>query len=89
MMLFRCLTLRNRFAFKQFMALKPSKYEMLFQSLNSVMWPFTHSTIVVAGKPENGSVPYYIKNIPDRVKKLVKNQKRKIKIFGRSISMDT
>ena len=61
---------------------------MLFQSLNSVMWPLTHSTIIVAGKPENGFGPHYIKKIPDKVKNLVNNQKRKIKITGRNISMD-
>lgn len=44
--------------------------------------------IVVAGKPANKKGPYYINNIPDKVKKLVNNQERGNKITGRNISMD-
>ena len=44
--------------------------------------------IVVAGKPANKKGPYYVNNIPYKVKKLVNNQERGNKITGRNISMD-
>ena len=72
---------------------KPSRYGLLFQSLNSVIWPFTFSVIVYAGKPEKAEeapqlCTYYIKKIVDKVRRLVQNMERKIKISGCNISMD-
>ena len=58
------------------MVQKPAKYGILFQSLNSVQWPFTHSIIVGAGKPEDTkNARYYINTIPGKVKKLVSKTK--------------
>ena len=79
---------RGAFAFRNYNPSKPNKYGMLFQSLNSVEWPFTHSVIVMAGKPVNQTGEFYIKETVEKVKKLVENQEREIKITGRNISTD-
>ena len=72
---------------------KPSHYGLLFQSLNAVIWPFTFSIIAYAGKPEKAlEAPqlctYYVQKIVDKVRILVQNMERKIKISGCNISMD-
>ena len=60
----------------------------MFQSLNSTEVPYTHSVIVAAGKPAAGDGPYYVKEVPEKVKKIVENQERFVKITRRNISMD-
>jgi len=43
---------------------------------------------VAAGKPAAGDGPYYVKEVPEKVKKIVENQERFVKITRRNISMD-
>lgn len=79
---------RGRISFKNYNPSKPARYGLLFQSLNSVEWAYTHSIIVSAGKPQNGTGEYYINNVPDKVKALVRNTQRSVKLTGRNISTD-
>ena len=44
--------------------------------------------IVAAGKPASGNGPYYLNNVPAKVKALVENTEQKVKLTGRNISMD-
>ena len=60
----------------------------MFQSFNSVEEPYTHSVIMAAGKPAAGNELYHVKEVPQKVKKIVKNQERFVKITRRNISMD-
>ena len=46
---------RMKMGFRHFNKDKPSRYGVLIQSVNSVSVPYTHSMIVSAGKPQNGT----------------------------------
>ena len=50
---------RARIGFRQYIHNKPKKYGINFKSINSVEFPYTHSIVVAAGKPENGDGPHY------------------------------
>ena len=79
---------RTKIGIKQYNPSKPARYGLLFQSLNAVKWPFTHSIIVAAGKPPDGTGPFYVNTVSGKVKKLVNNCERKVKLQGRNISTD-
>ena len=44
--------MRNQILFKQYNPDKPAKYGMLYKSINSTWYPFTHQSYVYCGKPE-------------------------------------
>ena len=80
--------MRNKSDLKNYNPDKPAKYGLLIQSYNSVDFPFTHSMIVSTGKPKSGDGPYYIPKVFEKVRKLVENTERYVKLQGRNISMD-
>ena len=68
---------------------KPAKYGILYRSINSVEVPYTHSVIVMAGKPENTEgAHYYINSVIGSVERLIMNLKRYQQIDGRIITTD-
>ena len=68
---------------------KPAKYGILYRSINSVEVPYTHSVIVMAGKPENTEgARYYTNSVIGSVERLIMNLKRYQQIDGRIITTD-
>ena len=68
---------------------KPAKYGILYRSINSVEVPYTHSVIVMAGKPENTEgARYYTNSVIGSVERLIMNWKRYQQIDGRIITTD-
>ena len=68
--------MRSKLSFKQFNPLKPTKYGMLFRSINSSRFPFTYTTSVYAGRPVNyplNNCKFYVYGVKQTVKSLIKN----------------
>ena len=64
--------MRSQIGFKQYNPDKPTKYGMLFKSLNSAGLPYLHRTVVYASKPEGIPNEYYLKGTANYVKSLVR-----------------
>ena len=79
---------RTSVAFKQYNPSKPSRYRLLFKSINGVRYPFTFVTTVYAGKPTNGEGEFYIQGVENTVKYMVKKLDDSVDISGRNISFD-
>ena len=79
---------RTQIGFKQFNPSKPSKYGILFKSVNSVKYAYTHMAVVYAGKPVGTPGPYYTPGILPTVQSLMNNLMSIIDIQGTNITMD-
>ena len=80
--------MRNQIGFKQFNPNKPSKYGMLFKSINAARYPYTYIASPYAGKPEAGDGTYYYKGTENVVKNMVERFEKKQSLSGRNISFD-
>ena len=90
-----CLTIdetlylmRNQVSFKQYNPDKPAKYGMLYKSINSARYPFTHQSHVYFGKPEQEPNEIYVSGTINYVKYLVEKFSEHQNLTGRNISMD-
>ena len=79
---------RNKISFKQYNPRKPAKYGLLFKSINSVTYAFTHYSIPYCGKPTEEPSAYYVKGVEETVKYLVENLSIYVDLQGRNISFD-
>ena len=80
---------RVRSAFVQYNPRKPARYGILFRSINAITFRYTHSVIVMAGKPENTEdAHYYIPTVMESVKVLVRHLEKYQVLGGRTISTD-
>ena len=80
--------MRNQIAFKQYNPDKPAKYGMLYKSINSARYPYTHHTHVYCGKPEGDPTDFYVSGTINYVKFLVEKLSSFQNLSGRNISMD-
>ena len=80
--------MRNQISFKQYNPDKPAKYEMLYKSINSARYPFTHQSHVYCGKPEQEPDGNYVSGTINYVKYLVAKFSEHQNLTGRNISMD-
>ena len=80
--------MRHQTAFRQYNLNKPHNYGLLFNSLNDAMKPFTYKAVPYAGKPADGTGPYYLENTLDYVKYLVHEVSKFVSLVGRNISTD-
>ena len=78
----------NQISFKQYYPDKPAKYGMLFKSINSGWYPYTHQSVVYAGKPEGEPDEYYISGTFNYITRLVDKLSAYQNLGGRNISMD-
>ena len=79
---------RISIGFKQYNPSKPNRYGLLFKSVNSVRFPYTHRTVVYAGKPIANEGPYYVPGILPIVQSLVTGLSNQMCLQGNNISMD-
>ena len=79
---------RNKISFKQYNPNKPAKYGLLFKSINSVTYAYTHCIIPYCGKPKEEPAEYYVKGVEETVKRLVQNLQKYVDLQGRNISFD-
>ena len=63
--------MRHQISFHQYNPNKPHKYGLLLKSLNDATLPYTFKTVPYAGKPTDGTGPYYIDSTEKYVKYLV------------------
>lgn len=80
--------MRNQISFKQYNPDKPAKYGMLYKSINSARYPFTHQSHVYCGKPEQEPDENYVSGTINYVKYLVEKFSEHQNLTGRNISMD-
>ena len=80
--------MRNQISFKQYNPNKSAKYGMLFKSINSGRYPYTHQSVVDAGKPEGEPDEYYISGTFNYITRLVDKLSAYQNLGGRNISMD-
>ena len=78
---------RNQVAIKQYNPNKPAKYGLLVKELNSVSVPYTHHSLVYAGKPKEDG-PYYVKSVEDITLRLVDRYSQFCDMQGRNITND-
>ena len=81
-------TMRSQISFKQHNPDKPVKYEMLYKSINSAQYPFTHQSNVYCGKPEQEPDENYVFGTINYVKYLVGKFSEHQNLTERNISMD-
>ena len=79
---------RIQIGFRQYNPSKPSKYGLLFKSINSVKSPFTHRAIVYAGCPTGVPGQYYVPGVTPQVKTLVEGLSAHCALDGNNITMD-
>lgn len=79
---------RNQVSFRQYNASKPEKYGILFKSINSVDFAYTHRAVVYSGKPVGDPGPYYVPGIIPIVQRIVSDLMTYVDLGGRNISMD-
>ena len=60
--------MRNQISFKQYNPDKPAKYGMLYKSINSARYPFTHQSHVYCGKLEQEPDENYVSGTINYVK---------------------
>ena len=81
--------MRNQIAFKMHIPTKPSKYGLLFKSVNDARYPYTFACLPYCGKPDNvENAPYYIKGTENAVKSLVQFMQGFCNMDGRNITFD-
>ena len=68
--------------------IKPAKYGLLFKSINAIGFPYTFCIVVYAGKPENGSGPFYEPSVIGTVQRLVTKLEESSDLGGRNLSYD-
>lgn len=79
---------RGQIGIKQYNPKKPAKYGLLFQSINAVIFAYTYSICVVAGKPVSGNGPFYTPTVLSKVQRLVTDLERHVSLKGRNITTD-
>ena len=79
---------RGRIGIKQYNPKKPAKYGPLFQSINAVIFAYTYSICVVAGKPVDGSGQFYTPTVLSKVQRLVENLEQHVSLKGRNLTTD-
>ena len=80
--------MRNRSAMRYYIKTKPARYGMQWRSYCEVLFPYTYSSVVMAGKPVAEVGPFYINNVIGTLKKIVENIERHVTLEGRTISTD-
>ena len=80
--------MRTQIAFKQYNPDKPAKYGMLFKSINSARYPYTHQSHVYCGKPEGEPNEFYTAGTSNYVMFLVNKLSIHHNLSGRNLSMD-
>ena len=80
--------MRTQISFKQYNPDKPAKYGMLFKSINSARYPYTHQSHVYCGKPEGEPNEFYTAGTSNYVMFLVNKLSNHHYLAGRNISMD-
>ena len=80
--------MRHQIAFRQYNPNKPHHYGLLLKSLNDATKPFTYKAVPYAGRPADGTGPYYLETTIDYVKYLVCQVSRFVSLVGRNISTD-
>ena len=77
---------RTQISFKQFNPSKPSKYGMLYKSMNVCRYPFTFSTAVYSGKPKAEPTSYNTPGTSQTVKHPIENLECHTNLVERNIS---
>jgi len=76
--------MRNKISFKQYNKSKPSKYGLLFKSINAVRYSYTFTSLPYCGKPIDESSPFYISGTENAAKHLVENLEKHVDLQGRN-----
>lgn len=76
------------FGFKQYMKAKPSKYGMLYRSLNDAQVPYTYTSHVYAGKPASTPTENYIVGVEETVLNALNRYGAVHELKGRNITFD-
>ena len=79
---------RTRISFKQYNPSKPSRYGILYKSVNAVQFPYTFRAVVYAGKPLGDPNQFYVPGIQPIVKSLVNGLMSHVELDGNNITMD-
>ena len=81
---------RNKLAFKQYNPNKPARYGILFKSINSAKYPYTHIAAVYAGKPTGDvtAAQFYEPGTVPIIKSLVNGLSKNVSLAGNNITMD-
>ena len=79
---------RNKISFRQYNPSKPAKYGLLFKSINSVTYTYTHCIIPYCGKPTEDATGFYVKGVEETVQYLVQNLQKYVDLQGRNITFD-
>ena len=80
--------MRTQIGFKQYNPDKPAKYGILFKSINSARYPYTHQTHVYCGKPVDEPTEHYVSGTYNYITYLVDKLCHHQNLCGRNISMD-
>ena len=80
--------MRNKISFKQYNKSKPSKYGLLFKSINAVRYSYTFMSLSYCGKPKDETSPFYIAGTENAAKYLVEKLEQHVDLQGRNLSFD-
>ena len=80
--------MRNRLSFKQYNPSKPTKYGLLFKSINAVNYSFTFTATPCCGKPIGEPTTYYVSENEEVVKYLISKLQKHMDLQGRSTLFD-
>ena len=79
--------MRHQINFRQCNPNKPTKYGLLYKSLNDARFPFIYQVVPYCGKPVQGFGLYYLNATEDYLKHLVQSMPVSL-MAGRNISME-
>ena len=79
--------MHHQIKFRQYNPNKPTKYGLLYKSLNDARFPFIYQVVPYCGKPVQGTGLYYLNVTEDYLKHLVQSVPVSL-MAGRNISMD-
>ena len=80
--------MRIRSLMRCYIKTKPARYGLQYRSYCEVAFPYTYSSVVMAGKPDDEVGPFYINNVIGTLKKIIENLERHMPLAGRTISTD-
>ena len=75
-------------SFRQFNKSKPTKYGLLFRSINSAQMPYSYTAIAYAGMPTGIPSEYYLSGTDEYMKALINRLSLAVSIQGRNLSID-
>ena len=79
---------REKIGFQQYNPCKPTRHGILFNSINSAKYPYTHRVVVCAGKPEGTPGEFYAPGVLPTVKSLVCGLSSVFPLEGTNLTMD-